>query len=134
GSGERGAVVDGAAPLPPPGSRLPENCTTPLTTGYSRPHFGQANTPDRTIRPSISPVDNTRKPSSCRSGQRSISVSSMCTRAELHPCAAVRFDAHAARHPPPVHHHRERVLTGLDIRPGEVLAVVRVRVVVLAVR
>src|SRR5207249_8054013 len=46
--------------------------------------------PDRTIRPSISPVDNTRKPSSCRSGQRSISVSSMCTRAELHPRNAVR--------------------------------------------
>src|SRR5207253_9138035 len=42
----------------------------------------------------------TRYPSSCRSGQRSISVSSMCTRAELHPRDAVRLDADATRHPP----------------------------------
>src|SRR6266498_1722802 len=134
GSGERGAVVDGTTPLPAPCSLLPENRTTPFTIAYSRPHFGQAKTPDRTIRPRISPVDSTRNPSSCRSGQRSISVSSMCTRAELHPCDAVRFDADAACHAPPVHHHGEGVLAGLDIRNCEVLAIVRVRVIVLAVR
>src|SRR5207247_6383130 len=95
-----------------PASRIPppENLTTPFTMGYSRPHTGQPSMPDRTIRPSISPVDNTRKPSSCRSGQRSISVSSMCTRAELHPRNAVRFDAHAARHAPSPHGYGERVL------------------------
>src|SRR5437879_11323184 len=59
-----------ASRIPPP-----ENLTTPFTMGYSRPHWGHARTPDRTIRPRISPVDNTRNPSSCRSGQRSISVS-----------------------------------------------------------
>src|SRR5256885_742966 len=118
-----------ASPFP-----FPEKFTIPLTIGYSRPHFGQASTPERTIRPSISPVDSTRNPSSCRSGQRSSSVSSMCTRAELHPCDAVRFDTHPAGHPPAAHDHRERVLAGLDIRHGEVLAVVRVRVIVLAVR
>src|SRR5213593_1573679 len=119
-----------------PASRIPppEKCATPLTIGYSFPHTGQPSMPDRTIRPSISPVDNTRKPSSCRSGQRSISVSSMCTRAELHPRDAVRFDAHAARHSPAVHRYRNRILAGLDIRDGEVLAVVRVRMIVLAVR
>src|SRR5207244_11234063 len=111
-----------------------EKYATPFTIRYSCPHFGQASTPERTIRPTISPVDSTRNPSSCRSGQRSSSVSSMCTRTELHPCDAVRFDTHPAGHPPPVHHHRERVLAGLDIRHGEVLAVVRVRVIVLAVR
>src|SRR5437762_8251825 len=118
-----------ASRIPPP-----ENLTTPFTMGYSRPHLGHPRMPDRTIRPSISPVDSTRNPSSCGSGQRSISVSSMCTRAELHPSDTVRFDAYPARHASPVHRHRERVLAGLDIRHGEVLAIVRVRVIVLAVR
>src|SRR6266550_6199886 len=118
-----------ASRIPPP-----EKFATPLKIAYSRAHFGQAKTPDRTIRPRISPVDSTRNPSSCRSGQRSISVSSMCTRAELHPTDTVRFDAYPARHASPVHHRRERVLAGLDIRHGEVLAIVRVRVIVLAVR
>src|SRR6266581_9558552 len=119
-----------------PASRIPppEKCATPLTIGYSFPHTGQPSMPDRTIRPRISPVDSTRNPSSCRSGQRSISVSSMCTRAELHPTDTVRFDAYPARHASPVHHHRERVLAGLDIRHGEVLAIVGVWVIVLAVR
>src|SRR3989442_1353486 len=118
-----------ASRIPPP-----EKFATPFTIGYSRSHFGHARTPERTIRPSISPVDITRYPSSCRSGQRSISVSSMCTRAELHPRDAVRFDAHATRHPPAAHDDGERVLAGLDIRDGEVLPVVGVRVRVLAVR
>src|SRR5437773_9869837 len=118
-----------ASRIPPP-----ENLTTPFTMGYSRPHLGHPRMPDRTIRPSISPVDSTRNPSSCGSGQRSISVSSMCTRAELHPRNAVCFDAHAARHAPPAHRHRERVLAGFDIRYDEMLAVVRVGVIVLAVR
>src|SRR5881392_1796963 len=113
---------------------FPEKCTIPFTIAYSRAHFGQAKTPDRTIRPRISPVDSTRNPSSCRSGQRSISVSSMCTRAELHPRNAVRFDAHAARHAPSPHGYGERVLARLDIRNGEVLPVVGVGVIVLAVR
>src|SRR3989449_4373280 len=119
-----------------PASRIPppEKCATPLTIGYSFPHTGQPSMPDRTIRPSISPVDNTRKPSSCRSGQRSISVSSMCTRAELHPRNAVRFDAHAARHASSPHGYGERVLARLDIRNGEVLPVVGVGMIVLAVR
>src|SRR5204862_6154035 len=108
--------------------------TIPLTIGYSRPHCGHARIPDRTIRPRISPVDSTRNPSSWRSGQRSISVSSMCTRAELHPTDTVRFDAYPARHASPVHHHRKRVLAGLDVRHGEVLALVGARVIVLAVR
>src|SRR5258708_23670555 len=113
---------------------FPEKSTIPLTIGYSFPHPGPPSMPDRTIRPSISPVDNTRKPSSCRSGQRSISVSSMCTRAELHPRDAVRLDAHAARHAPSPHGHSKRVLARLDIRNGEVLPVVGVGVIVLAVR
>src|SRR3989475_783301 len=58
----------------------------------------------------------------------------MCTVAELPPRDAVRFDAHAARHAPAVHHHRNSVLTGLDIRHREVLAIIRVRMIVLAVR
>src|SRR5438552_6092440 len=118
-----------ASRIPPP-----ENLTTPFTMGDSRPPWGHARTPDRTIRPRISPVDNTRNPSSCRSGQRSISVSSMCTRAELHPRNAVRFDAHAACHAPSPHGYGERVLARLDIRNGEVLPVVGVGVIVLAVR
>src|SRR6266581_5981278 len=132
--GDTGCV--GSAEVTHPASRIPppENLTIPFTIAYSRPHFGQANTPERTIRPSISPVDSTRNPSSWRSGQRSISVSSMCTRAELHPTDTVRFDAYPARHASPVHHHRERVLAGLDIRHGEVLAIVGVWVIVLAVR
>src|SRR6266702_4337455 len=117
-----------------PEATPPEKCATPLMIGYSFPHTGQPSMPDRTIRPSISPVDNTRKPSSCRSGQRSISVSSMCTRAELHPRNAVRFDAHAARHALSPHGYGERVLARLDIRNGEVLPVVGVGVIVLAVR
>src|SRR5207237_6506394 len=101
--------------------------------GYSRRHTGQPRMPVRTMRPSISPVDMTRSASSCDSGQRSISVSSMCT-AELDPGDAPRLDAHPLRYALAVDHDRQGVVARVHVADREVLLVHGVRMVVLAVR
>src|SRR5881275_2542082 len=98
---------------------------------YSRRQTGQPRMPVRTMRPSISPVDITRNASSCGSGQRSISVSSMCT-AELDPGHAPRLDAHPLRHALAIEDDRQRVLARVHVPDREVLLVDGVRVVVLA--
>src|SRR5438876_1025289 len=85
------------------------------------------------MRPRISPVDITRTFSSCGSGQRSISVSSMCTGTEHDPGHPTRLDANTAREPSAVDHDREGVIAGLDVGHGELLAILRVGVIALAV-
>src|ERR1051325_7487646 len=119
----------------PPASRLPppEKFTTPFTIGYSRRHTGQPRMPVRTMRPSISPVDITRSASSCDSGQRSISVSSMCT-AELDPRDASSLDPHPLRRALAVDRNRQSVVARVHVADREVLPVHGVRMVVLAVR
>src|SRR5207244_7785407 len=127
----KGEGRDGGAPSPFP---VPRNSTTPFRIGYSFRHTGHPSMPDRTIRPTISPVDITRKASSCVSGQRSISVNSMCTGTEHHPGEAARRDANPPGEPLPVHHDRERVVARLHITHGEALAVRGVGAAVLGMR
>src|SRR5947209_16786048 len=91
--------------------------------GNSRRHTGHPKIPDRTIRPTISPVDITRNASSCVSGQRSISVSSMCTGTEHHPAEPAGGDANPPGEPLPIHHDREGVVAPLHVTHGEVLTV-----------
>src|SRR5256885_3389026 len=106
----------------------------PLAIGYSFRHTGHPSMPDRTIRPTISPVDITRNASSCLSGQRSISVSSMCTGTEHHPAQPAGRDANPPGEPLALHYDRERVVARLHVAHGEVLPVRGVGVVVLAIR
>src|SRR5207245_2279218 len=111
-----------------------EKCATPWTIGYSRWHAGHPSKPDRTIRPTISPVDSTRNASSCASGQRSISVSSMCTGTEHDPRHAASLDADPAGEPLAVDQHRQGIIALLDVAHGEVLPIRGIGMVVLAVR
>src|SRR5882672_2383461 len=105
----------------------------PFTIGYSFRHTGHPTIPDRTILPSISPVESTSTSSSWGSGQRSISVSSMCIGAEYHPGQLVLPHADPARKAPSVHIDGQCVVTERHVTHGEMLLIDRVRMIVLPV-
>src|SRR5437764_11601203 len=118
---DAGCVASAGGSHPASRIPLPAKFTMPFTIGNSLRQIGHPSIPDRTIRPTISPVDITRKASSCVSGHRSISVSSMCTGTEDDPGQAVCLDTNAPREPLAVHHHRDGVVARLHVAHGEVL-------------
>ena len=60
---------------------------------YSRWQIEHPAIPERTLLPSISPVESTMNPSACGSGQRNISVSSICTEPQGRNSTQVTFPA-----------------------------------------
>src|SRR6266540_3117378 len=117
-----------ASPIP-----LPEKFTIPSAILYSRWHTGHPTTPARTIRPDISPVESTRNSSRCGSGQRSISVTSMCSGLERDPSQLPHGDTHTAIHLLALDLDAEAVIAGRDVGDGEVLVVDGIRVIAWAV-
>src|SRR5690242_1577749 len=106
------------SPLP-----IPSKSTMPFTISYSRLHTGHPTTPETTDRPFISAVESTRNASACDSGQRSISVSSMCIGSgpELDPGELAGFDANATEDLLAFDGDAEGVLARRHDADGEVL-------------
>src|SRR5205809_3384194 len=96
---------------------------------YSRWQTGHPTIPARTLRPDISPVESTRNSSRCGSGQRSISVSSMCIGPELDPRELSRRHTNATKDFLALDFDAEGVVTGRNVGDGEVLVVDRVLVI-----
>src|SRR2546425_2995847 len=95
----------------------------PSMISKSRWHTGPPTTPSHTIRPFISLVESTRNSSRCSSGQRSISISSMCIWAELDPSELPRLHPDPAVDPAACDFHPKNILAGRHVANGEMLVV-----------
>src|SRR6266496_1281092 len=121
--------------------------TMPRAIGYSLWHTGQPTRPERTMRSFTSPVESTSISSRCGSGQRSISVSSMCTRGrascvvrrawswpEFDPTEFPHFDFDPAKHALPADFDAKHVRSRWHVGDAEVLVIDGIGVIARAVR